>query len=345
MYIKGASLFVLLWCCYFLPAGLAQPVELTPRVYSARDGFDEGIVQVIQDSRGFIWLATFSGFYKFDGYRFAHYTHDPSFANSLTSNKVSALWEDKQGRIWIGHEEGLDVFDPDTEKYTYPFPDSLKADSDHFLSVTRFREREDGSLLVCTTAGIFHADPNTLLIKRVIGFPVQPYNDIAEAGDGSLWTASLHPGEGLRHVDAKSGKISRFLIDPKNPLSRKNEARSVMIDNKNRIWLGTTAGLYRFNPVDKSFSLRLSVPDILEMGDNTDGKIWLCSVDGFYWFDPETGTHEKLRSENVGLVYSAIMDNQGSLWTGGSQALCQLYRGGKKFRVYPGFRTIPGLCG
>lgn len=343
MGIKGASLLIFLCCCCFPPAVLAQTGELTSRVYSARDGFDEGIVQVIQDRRGFIWLATFSGIYKFDGYKFTHYTHNPSFANSLTSNKVSALWEDPQGRIWIGHEEGLDIFDPNTEKYSYPFPDSLKGSSDQFLSVTRFRERKDGSLLVCTTAGVFLADPTTLLIKRVIGFPGQPYSDIAEAADGSLWTISLHPAEGLRHVDGRSGKVSRFLIDPKHPDSDGNEGRSIMIDHKNRIWLGTTEGLYTFDPEHKSFSLHLSVSDILEIRENAEGKLWLCTAGGFYWFDSDTGALEKVNSGNPDLVYSALMDNQGSLWIGGETELRQLYPGGKKFRDYSGLSSVAAI--
>ena len=39
--------------------------------YSVNDGLSQGVVQrVIQDHRGFIWLATWNGLDRYDGYGF-----------------------------------------------------------------------------------------------------------------------------------------------------------------------------------------------------------------------------------------------------------------------------------
>ena len=73
-----------------------------------KDGLPDQLVNsVMQDSKGFIWVATSSGLSKFDGMRFTTYRNNPSSTNSLGSNRVHCVLEDKMGRLWIGHAGGL----------------------------------------------------------------------------------------------------------------------------------------------------------------------------------------------------------------------------------------------
>ncbi|MFT4924230.1 MAG: signal transduction histidine kinase [Phenylobacterium sp.] len=74
---------------------------------------------VLQDSRGFIWFATDDGLHFYDGVRvkvFHHIAADPS---SLSSDVVSALYEDSAGRLWVGtNGGGLNRFDRQTQSFT-----------------------------------------------------------------------------------------------------------------------------------------------------------------------------------------------------------------------------------
>lgn len=67
-------------------------------------GVDEGVpasvvYQVIQDQRGYIWMATDKGVVRFNGQKFKKF----NTANGLPRNTVFWMNEDHNGRIWLNH--------------------------------------------------------------------------------------------------------------------------------------------------------------------------------------------------------------------------------------------------
>ena len=93
---KACLFLAFFWFCCAPFLLFAQHEESLSRIYSMKDGLpDEGVNCVMQDSRGFIWLGTYSGICRFDGYRFTTYRNNPASANSLRNNRVSSIWEDK----------------------------------------------------------------------------------------------------------------------------------------------------------------------------------------------------------------------------------------------------------
>jgi ligand-binding sensor domain-containing protein len=72
---------------------------------------DQGLSQsrvdhMLQDRRGFIWIGTYNGLNRYDGYRFKVYKPDPNNPNSLAGLEVYSLLEDRSGMLWIGVEQG-----------------------------------------------------------------------------------------------------------------------------------------------------------------------------------------------------------------------------------------------
>src|ERR1700688_4949922 len=91
-------------------ADLHPPAERLPiRVYTVDDGLaGDEIHAVLQDSRGFLWIATESGLSRFDGTRFVEY--DPR--QGLPSPNVTALAEEAGGSLLAGTTGGLARLDP-----------------------------------------------------------------------------------------------------------------------------------------------------------------------------------------------------------------------------------------
>lgn len=88
--------FILLFLCF--SQLFAQNKTLPFIQYTIDDGLPSmHIYDIIQDSKGFIWLATDAGLSCFDGYTFKNY----STKDGLTFNDVFRLREDAQGRIWL----------------------------------------------------------------------------------------------------------------------------------------------------------------------------------------------------------------------------------------------------
>jgi signal transduction histidine kinase/ligand-binding sensor domain-containing protein len=59
---------------------------------------------VVQTRDGYLWLGTYGGLVRFDGVRFVAF--DAGNTPGLASSRVTALYEDAEGRLWIGHENG-----------------------------------------------------------------------------------------------------------------------------------------------------------------------------------------------------------------------------------------------
>src|SRR5262249_30235287 len=65
------------------------------------------VMDILQDRRGYVWLATEEGLNRFDGLSFKVYKHDPADDASLPSSFVWAVEEDAAGDLWVGTTGGL----------------------------------------------------------------------------------------------------------------------------------------------------------------------------------------------------------------------------------------------
>jgi ligand-binding sensor domain-containing protein len=90
--------------------------------YSVEDGLSENNVSCIyQDSRDYLWVGTFNGLNRFDGYRFKHYKTISTSADEheLSNDRIVSIDEDIHGFLWVGtYDGGVYRFDVHTEKFT-----------------------------------------------------------------------------------------------------------------------------------------------------------------------------------------------------------------------------------
>ena len=77
------------------------------------------ILKVTQDDHGFLWLATTTGLYRYDGYRLKHYQHEPGDPASLSADRLWTVYKDRAGTLWIGTNEGLDRLDAAGDTFTH----------------------------------------------------------------------------------------------------------------------------------------------------------------------------------------------------------------------------------
>jgi ligand-binding sensor domain-containing protein len=56
-------------------------------------------------------MGTWEGLNRFDGYGFKIYEHDPQDIYSLSNNTIWEIYEDREGILWIGTDDGLNKTD------------------------------------------------------------------------------------------------------------------------------------------------------------------------------------------------------------------------------------------
>ena len=118
--MRAIGLVPLLWVAASVAAAL-PPAAPQFVALGVADGLPSSVAyKSVQDHEGFIWFGTQDGLARYDGVGFEVFRHDPSDPASLTSNDVSAMLVDREGRLWCGGEaSGLNRLEPDGRSFTH----------------------------------------------------------------------------------------------------------------------------------------------------------------------------------------------------------------------------------
>ena len=108
---------------WFLAATPMYPIDPSQKigqmmhsVWTGRDGFNGIIYGLAQTRDGYLWIATQSGLYRFDGIRFKLWG---GAGNQLPSNRIAALVASPDGGLWVGFTQGGAAFIKDGRTVSY----------------------------------------------------------------------------------------------------------------------------------------------------------------------------------------------------------------------------------
>lgn len=92
--------------------------------YQVEEGLPHNIVnKIIQDKKGFIWIATTNGFCRYNGYSFTNFKPKASDKISMKNKRIDGMQEDSFGRIWMTSKvvgSKAYCFNPKTESFWSP---------------------------------------------------------------------------------------------------------------------------------------------------------------------------------------------------------------------------------
>jgi len=115
------KIYIFILIVFLLPLNGIGQQNFSLEHFLVEDGLPHNTIsQIIQDKNGFIWLVTFNGLSKYDGYTFHNYKTQSSDKVLMKSNRINSITEDKYGRIWIRsdvNKTNTYCFDPKTESY------------------------------------------------------------------------------------------------------------------------------------------------------------------------------------------------------------------------------------
>jgi signal transduction histidine kinase/ligand-binding sensor domain-containing protein/CheY-like chemotaxis protein len=318
--------------------------ELPPMVFRHLT-VDEGLAQnsvmaTLQDSRGFLWIATQNGLDRYDGFTLRHFTHQRGAANGLPSNYVWAIAEDRAGDLWLAVKDGgIARFDTRTEKFTNyrhdpANPASIATDAARQLLIDH-----DQRIWVATAGGgVSVLDPATGRARRFVHDPDRAESlgsntvgALAEDHQGRIWIGT---DGGLDRWIAGTEGFQHFTHSPDRPHSLSaNTVATLYVDRSDTLWVGTyDGGLNRFDgerdgftvyPADAAHPGHLSNPEVRALLEDNDGRFWVGTAGGLNLLDRASGVftrfeHDKTDPQSLrdNYVVSLYQDHGGLLWVG-----------------------------
>lgn len=257
-----------------------------------------------QDSFGFLWVSSFEGLFRYDGYTLKKYSNIPFDSTSLSYNWVFSIVEDKKGNLWVGTMGGgLNYFDRRSETFTPYNSTTLEGMSN---SIGKIIVNEDGSLWLGTgTHGLIKFNIEPAGNARFTSYPVtdklidnkftsnNTILDLHKDKEGLIWIATAM--EGLIRFNPETGEMIKFKYDPENPKSiSSNVVSCICEDDSGNLWLGT--GHTEFPP---------GHGEGLNMFDRKTGA--------FKHFKHDPKNENSLCSNTIS---SLLIDHNGIMWIG-----------------------------
>ena len=182
-----------------------------------------------------LWIGTYGeGLFQKEGERFHQYTT----AEGLPSNNVFALTTDSKGRVWVGTDAGVGLYDGER----FSIIDTTQGLPSQYI--TAFSESQDGAMWIGTyDAGLTKYNQKVLQAYNAEnGLSTNGVLALHEDNDGVLWIGTY--GGGLNRLRANA--ITSYSTD--NGFYNDN-VYVILEDDENHLWMTCNKGVFR---VDKA---------------------------------------------------------------------------------------------
>jgi ligand-binding sensor domain-containing protein/AraC-like DNA-binding protein len=284
---------------------------------------------VLSDSKKNLWIGSDNGLKRSKTRKSFIYT----VKKGLKDNRIRALCEDRQGKIWVGTAKGVNRIT------------KTRGDSVLITNLTTFDqhvvysilEDKDGVIWTATDRGLYRIRKNGRYVEKATvpeAFPgAIPVISLFEDRQGILWIGTH--GKGMSSL--RDGKFKFYTTT--DGLSH-NYVTSTYQDDKGTIWIGTNGrGLNQLKQEKiKVFTKQngLCSNYITAIYEDKRGNLWIGTPDGLnrlinQQFNVYT-VKDGLSNNSISLLYE---DREGNLWIGTHRGLNRFKNG--KFYV-PGYQ-------
>jgi ligand-binding sensor domain-containing protein/signal transduction histidine kinase/DNA-binding response OmpR family regulator len=211
----------------------------------------------------------------------------------LNDNFVTSILEDRNGKLWIGtNNGGVTLIDPSGGEIEN-FNTQQKAYGLNNNTIRAICEDAEGKVWIGTFGGVNIYNPSTKSFSYLTEGNSKVSNiiySIFKDSKDNMWLGSM--GGGLYLFDSRTKKLTAF-SEAKGLAS--NIVNSILEDAKGYLWISTSRGISRFNPDNRTFK-NYRREDGLQSNEfvrnagyiTKAGRIFLGSIDGFNSFYPES---------------------------------------------------------
>ncbi|HTX99355.1 MAG TPA: two-component regulator propeller domain-containing protein [Bacteroidota bacterium] len=269
-------------------------------------------------------------------FNFSHLTTK----EGLSQSAVMCIFQDHEGFIWLGTQDGLNRFDgysvkafkhdpADSTSLGDNFIVSIAEDSTNTLWIGTLNEPNILNRFDRVTETFERVPAASVNLSRI---PTSSIHSTYEDPAGFVWSGSI--GKGLLRTNRADGSIKSFRHSAGDPGSLADDrVYSVFGDHTGAIWVGTHEGLDKFDPTTESFvhfrhdeSNKATLSDswVWPIMEDRTGTLWVGTFrGGLNRYDRSTGTFTHYRRSNTDpkalsddRILSLYQDRSGMIWVG-----------------------------
>jgi len=254
----------------------------------------KNIKTICSDINNFIWAGTEKGLFKIDpksGKTVLHLSKSNNSDNSecLNHNSILKLYNDDNGLIWVTERNGFQILDANINKIVHHSLDSLFAND----MINEVNKDCDGDYWILgeNLLALYYTERDSLTYLSFqrdngISVPLDKALSFYQDYGGVIWL-------GTRYGLYKIRKTNHEPIDIKPVHKCSNRIiRDVTGDINNHLWISTSNGLLRFDPIENSLIEYVKKDGIYSLAHNItaikNGKLIILDEKGFYYFHPDS---------------------------------------------------------
>jgi len=317
-------------------------------------------LSIAQDSSGYLWVGTMDGLNRYDGNRVSIYR---AFLQSFwqgAKRKITCLLVDRRNRLWIGTNDGIFIYQKETDSFQAFFSDKAKPSSLSQNSINELYLDRSGSVWIASDMGLDKATwkgdslsilPVPLLIQNNIA--VKKVLCIYETAGGPYLVGTNNGLVRLRYGSGKQPTQTEWVAPG-------YEVTTIAEDGQHRFWIGTrSSGLLKldetcriltsFRQGDGKNNLLSNV--IRKIHLDGKGGLWIGTIKGLNILNIHTGqigsyVHNPTDKNtlNFNSIYDIFQDRQDNIWIatffGGLNYVEAM---GTPFKVYQDGSGIKGV--
>jgi len=278
---------------------------------------DNAVTAVVQTREGYLWIGTYGGLVRFDGVRFVVY--NSASTPGLQSDRVTSLFEDDSGSLWIGHERG------DLTRYV---DGKFEAFATHEIGVRRkisgIGQTQDGEVWMLNEEGtlVRARDGATCALPNTDGVA-----EMAQDGQKQLWVTSGG------HLAKLTGSSLEILTNTMGTNGVGDYVQGICASRDGGLWVVNNGEVVKWNgravtedrgtnPCNTTVvAMAETKSGTLAMGTSSGGLYLLFTNRAVLHFNQENG----FPNDWIRCVHE---DREGTLWVGaGSVGLLALRPG------------------
>lgn len=304
------------------------------RSFSVNHGLSQNdVTSILQDEIGYIWIGTYDGLNRYDGFNNKVYRYEQGIENSLPGNRILCLSEDIKDNIWIGTEDGgLGVFSVQRKNFV-PVKSLNNSVPKSITSICIDNDR----IIYSTDGGkLFYANikwtPDTIFIES---HNIElPDNYLSESNSYVSSIEKIHDAILVGFLDGElihltENKNGYELVKVINNLSIEN----IFIGKTNEIWVSTFRGLKKYKYLKDYEEIIDITPKILKKLNNKritsvfeddNGNVWISTYnEGLFVLNNKfnrelvlshfSTENSRIGVDNLNILY---LDNTKTLWIG-----------------------------